>query len=109
MTNAKGIENVWFGRYRRLDGSLVQGASLSELVAAANPALARRVGEQISASVQAAEAIQAPFDREIIGSSSAPGRLRIQKTIDALVAQSKGLVEAAAAIGITRLTLSAPK
>lgn len=109
VTNAKGIENVWFGRYRRLDGSLVQGASLAELVAAANPALARRVGEQISASVQAAEAIQAPFDREIIGSSSAPGRLRIQKTIDALVAQSKGLVEAAAAIGITRLTLSAPK
>ncbi|MDD3481546.1 imelysin family protein [Azovibrio restrictus] len=109
VTNAKGIENVWFGRYRRLDGSMVQGASLAALVAASNPALAQRVGEQITASVQAAEAIQAPFDREIIGSSGAPGRQRIQKTIDALVAQSKGLVEAAAAIGITRLTLSAPK
>lgn len=109
VTNAKGIENVWFGRYRKLDGSLVQGASLQGLVAAADAGVAERVSGQISASVQAAEAIQAPFDREILGNDSAPGRQRIQKTINSLVAQSKGLVDAAAAIGITRLTLSAPK
>lgn len=40
------------------------------------------------------------------GGSDAPGRLRIRKTIDSLVAQSKDLTEAAKALGITRLTLS---
>ena len=61
------------------------------------------------APVAAAQAIQAPFDREIIGGRDAPGRQRIQKTIDSLVQQSKDLVEAAAAIGITRLTIGNSK
>ena len=62
----------------------------------------------ITASVAAAEAIQAPFDREITGAKDAPGRLRVQKTIDSLSMQAKGLVAAAAAIGITQLTLVQP-
>jgi len=109
VNNALGIENVWLGRYLRRDGSTLQGPSLRDLVAAADAALAARVTEQVAASVAAARAIQQPFDREIVGGRDAPGRLRIQKTIDSLVAQSKGLVESANALGITRLTLVQPK
>lgn len=108
VTNAKGIENVWLGRYRRADGSLVQGASLRELVAAKDAALAERLSRQLAASVAAAEQIQAPFDQEILGGKDAPGRARIQATIASLTEQSKLLVEAATAIGITRLTLVQP-
>lgn len=108
VNNARGIQNVWLGEYRRADGSMVKGASLRELVAAKDAALAERTTKQIAASVAAAEAIQAPFDREIIGAKDAPGRLRVQKTIDSLTAQSKDLVAAAAAIGITQLTLVQP-
>ncbi|EJE52808.1 putative iron-regulated protein [Acidovorax sp. CF316] len=108
VTNAKGIQNVWLGEYQRADGSLVKGASLRDLVAAKNPALADKTTRQIAASVAAAEGIQAPFDREIIGGKDAPGRQRIQKTIDSLTQQSKDLVEAANAIGITKLTLVQP-
>lgn len=108
VTNAKGIQNVWLGEYKRADGSLVKGASLRDLVAAKNPALADKTSQQIAASVAAAEGIQAPFDREIIGGKDAPGRQRIQKTIDSLTQQSKDLVEAANAIGITKLTLVQP-
>lgn len=107
-TNAKGIENVWLGRYVRADGSTLQGASLRELVAAKDAALAERTTRQIAASVMAAEAIQAPFDREIVGAKDAPGRQRIQKTIDSLTQQSKDLVAAANAVGITKLTLVQP-
>lgn len=107
-TNAKGIENVWLGRYVRADGSTLQGASLRELVAAKDAALAERTTRQIAASVAAAEAIQAPFDREIVGGRDAPGRQRIQKTIDSLTQQSKDLVAAAGAVGITKLTLVQP-
>ena len=103
VANAQGIENVWLGSYKRLDGSTVQGASLKDLVAAKNPALADKVSKQIANSVAAAGAIQAPFDREIIGPKDAPGRLRVQKVIDSLVQQSKDITEAAAALGITKL------
>jgi putative iron-regulated protein len=106
VANARGIENVWLGRYARADGSLLQGASLRELVAAKNAALAERATQQIRASVAAAEAIPAPFDRAIIVGH--PGRERIQATIASLTQQSKDIVEAAAAIGITKLTLVQP-
>ena len=108
VTNALGIENVWLGRYRRADGSLLQGPSPRDLVAQRDAALADRVTTRIAESLAAASAIQAPFDREIVGGRDAPGRQRVQKTIDALVRQSKDLVDAAAAIGITRLTLVRP-
>jgi putative iron-regulated protein len=54
--------------------------------------------------VAAAKAIQPPFDREIIGGKDAPGRKRVQAVIDALIQQSKDLPQAAAAVGVTRLT-----
>ncbi|MBV7543707.1 iron-regulated protein [Acidovorax sp. sic0104] len=108
VTNAQGILNVWLGEYKRADGSMVKGASLRDLVAAKDAALAEKTTKQIAASVAAAEGIQAPFDREIIGGKDAPGRQRIQKTIDSLTQQSKDLVAAANAIGITKLTLVQP-
>ncbi len=108
VNNALGIENVWLGRYKRSDGSLLQGPSLRDLVAAKNPALADKTTQQIRASVLATEALQPPFDREISGGADAPGRQRIRKAIDSLAQQSKDLVDAAAAIGITKLTLVQP-
>ena len=108
VSNAKGIENVWLGRYRRADGSTLQGPALRELVAAKDAALAERLTQQLAASVAAAEQIQAPFDQEILGGKDAPGRARIQAVITSLTAQSKLLVEAATAIGITKLTLVQP-
>ncbi|MBK9441279.1 MAG: iron-regulated protein [Comamonadaceae bacterium] len=107
-TNAKGIQNVWLGSYKRLDGSQVSGPSLKDLTALTDPALADKTTQQIASSVAAAEAIQAPFDREIMGAKDAPGRQRIQKTIASLTQQSKDLVAAASAVGIKKLTLVEP-
>lgn len=108
VTDALGIENVWLGRYRRADGTLLQGPGLRDMVAARDATLAQRTSAQIASSVARANAIQAPFDREIIGGKDAPGRLRIQATVNSLVQQSKDLVAAANAVGITKLTLVQP-
>lgn len=102
--NATGIQNVWLGRFARRDGSMLQGPSLQQLVAAADPGLAEKTTRDIAASVAAASAILPPFDREIVGGQDAPGRRRVQAVIDALIQQSKDLPQAAAAIGVTRLT-----
>lgn len=108
VTNAKGIRNVWSGEYHRRDGSHLQGPSLRELVAAKDKALADKTTTQVDQSVKAAEAIPAPFDRAIIGDAKAPGRQRVQATIDSLVEQSKLLVTSANALGIAKLTLVQP-
>lgn len=108
VTNAKGIENVWLGRFTRADGRVLQGASLRDLVAAKDAPLADKTTQQISNSVKAAEAIPAPFDRAIVGDKTAPGRQSIEKTIASLTAQSSALVAAASAVGITKLTLVQP-
>lgn len=108
VTNARGIENVWLGRYQRADGTVLQGPGLRDLVATKDATLAEKTTRQISGSVKAAEAIQPPFDREIAGNREAPGRQRIEKVIASLTAQSSDLVAAANAVGITKLTLVQP-
>ena len=106
VANATGIQNVWLGQFKRRDGSQVQGPGLRELVAARDAAVAERTTQQIAASVAAAQAIPAPFDQAIkVGN---PGRAKIQATIDSLTQQSKDIVEAASALGITKLTLVQP-
>ena len=106
VTNAVGIQNVWLGQYQRRDGSALQGASLRDLVAAKDATLAEKTTAQIGASVHAAEAIPAPFDQAI--AKGAPGRPAIENTVVSLVEQSKLLVSAASAVGITKLTLVEP-
>ena len=106
VSNARGIENVWLGRVKRLDGSTLQGASLRDLVAAKDTTLAAKTTQQLRASVQAAEVIRMPFDREIADDA---GRARIQAAIASLTQQSKDIVSAANAIGIQRLTLVNPE
>ena len=104
VLNATGIQNVWLGRYARRDGSVLQGPSLQDLVAAADGQVADRTTRDIAATVAAAQAIQPPFDREIVGGKDAAGRKRVQAVIDGLIQQSKDLPQAAAAVGVTRLT-----
>ena len=106
VTNAQGIHNVWEGRYVTRDGRTISGAGVKALVAQKNARLAETVSRDIAESVKRAEAIQAPFDREIVGDDDAPGRKRVRAVIDALKKQADGLVEAARALGIKRLNTS---
>jgi len=108
VTNAQGILNVWTGTYKQADGAVLKVPSLAELVGARAPEVAKKTTQQMQNSVKAANAIQAPFDREIIGGTNAPGPQRIKATVDSLVEQSTLLVESANAMGITQLTLTLP-
>ncbi|RJF99202.1 imelysin family protein [Noviherbaspirillum saxi] len=106
VTNALGIRNVLLGEYKRIDGSTVKGAGIKDLVAERDSKLALKLVEDFSASVSAAEAIQAPFDQEIIGKKSAPGVKRVQAVITALKKQTQTLVDAARALGIKKLSVA---
>jgi putative iron-regulated protein len=107
VANVLGIRNVWRGEYRRANGELLSGPGLRDLVAAKDAAVAKRVSDDIDAALKAAEAIPAPFDRAIAAGS--PGRRPVEATVAALKRQADGLVAAAEAIGIRRLSTNLPK
>ena len=49
------------------------------------------------------------LDQEIRGDATAPGRVRIQATVDALKQQAVELVASAGSLGITKLTIVRPR
>lgn len=102
LTNALGIRNVWLGEYQRLDGSVLKGPSLRDLVADKDAKAADKVSADMDATLAAAQGIKAPFDQEIV---QADGRKRVQATINALKKQANSLVEAAKALGIRKLNV----
>ena len=91
VTNALGIQNVYLGRYAG-----EAGPSLHDLVAARDAELADRLRDEIAASVAAAEAIPAPFDRAIV-----EHRESIEATVEALRAQADTIAEVAAVFELT--------
>jgi putative iron-regulated protein len=97
--NVIGIENVYYGRYRRFDGTVISGPSLAALVKAADPRVAAEVDERLARTRAALQAIESPFDREIL-SDNPQGRARIQEGIDALRAESLSFARAARAMQI---------
>lgn len=107
--NAKGIANVYFGRYLRKDGKSVAGPSLADLVKAKNPALHQRMAAALekteaalAAMVAAAEDPKNPmkFD-QMIAEGNAKGAALIKASIDALVAQTAVIEDIAKTLGIS--------
>ncbi len=91
VNNAKAIQNVYLGSY-----GAVSGPGIDELVAARDQALADQLRDEIAASVAAAEAIPAPFDRAIDGDEGG----QIAATVAALRAQTETIEAVADALGV---------
>lgn len=92
-----GIENVYYGHYTTVDGTVFDGPGLNELLEAANPGLNAEFKIKLQAAHDAVFAIQPPFDREIV---IAAGRARCLAAINAGNALADKIVEAANALGI---------
>lgn len=96
LYNAKGVQNVYLGKY----GS-VSGTSLDDLVRLKDTALADKMKQQLEASVAAIEAIPEPFDQAIKGDDSSDGRKKVKAAIDALQAQAQTIAQIAKLFDIT--------
>ncbi|WP_299364994.1 imelysin family protein [uncultured Paracoccus sp.] len=100
-----GVRNVYLGSYTRPDGSTVEGPALAELVAEADPAVDEALRASLDASVGAlgelrdkAEAGMA-YD-QMLAAGNAEGEATITKAIGALVAQTRDIERAVAALGL---------
>ena len=106
--DALGIRNVYLGEYERIDGSVVQGPSVSDLVATASPdadaALRARLDATMAAMaeiVSAAEGGEA-YDQQI-GEGNPVGNARVQAAIDALTAQTSAIEGAVGALNLAAI------
>jgi putative iron-regulated protein len=98
-----GIQNVYLARYKRSDGSVVEGPSVSDLVKAKSPETDAGVQAAIdnslakmTALVERAKTVEA-YD-QMIGLENPEGNAVVQAAIDALIAQAKELERAIAAL-----------
>ena len=97
--DAVGIQNVALGRY----AGIARGLGLSELVRGASPALAAELEQRVAAAVNAVGAIPAPFDQAILGDDGSPGRLAIQRAIQALRAEADTFAKVASTFNLRLL------
>ncbi len=103
-----GIRNVYLGTYTRVDGSVLQGPSLSELVAAANPAVDSQLTTELDASVAALQAVKDAGDAgrtfdTLIAPGNAEGETLIMAAVDALVTQTASIDRAVTALGLSKV------
>ncbi len=91
-----GIRNVYFGEYKSPLGNDVKGASLAEMVAAKDPALAEEMKTKLDATLAAFEAMKARAEGgeaydQMIGEGNAEGNAVVQAAVDALVDQTASI------------------
>lgn len=99
VTNALGIQNVFLGKYVRLDGSTISGKGIYDLVASKNQALANEIKSLMEQSVAGAADIPNPFDQAILQPEGSPDWLKIRNVINSLNSQGDKVAQAAALFG----------
>ena len=101
-----GIRNVYLGAYTRVDGSVLEGPSLSDLVAAADPAIDTQLKAELDASVAALGAVKAAAESglaydQMLAPGNAEGEGLIMGAVEALVTQTASIERAVTALGLS--------
>jgi putative iron-regulated protein len=103
--DALGIRNVYLGRYRRADGSVVGGPSVSDLVKTKAPEVDAEMREKLDATMDAMNVlylralITESYD-QMIGEGNEEGNKVVQDVVDALLAQTKAIERAVAVLDL---------
>ena len=103
--DALGIRNVYLGRYRRADGSVVEGPSVSDLVKAKAPEIDAEIRAKLEATMDAMTAlyrrgIMVENYDQMIGEGNEAGNATITHAIDALLDQTKSFERGVAALDL---------
>jgi putative iron-regulated protein len=110
LQDAIGVQNVYLGKYVRTDGSVVEGPSLSDVIAAKDVALDGEIKALLEDTVakmhvmaDRAEGGEA-YDQQI-GEGNAEGNAVVQAAIDGLIAQTRGIERAVALLELDDVTI----
>ncbi|MEM9221439.1 MAG: imelysin family protein [Pseudomonadota bacterium] len=103
--NSIGIRNVYTGHYRRVDGSVVTGPALQDLVAETDAALNDELLARLNDTVAAMSAMKARAESieaydQMIGEGNEEGNAVVQAAIDGLINQTPPIERVVAALNL---------
>lgn len=109
--NGRGVANVYSGSYTRIDGSELNGPSLSDLVAELDKELDSTLRQQLEGSMSALQNMKSSAEAEsepmkfdmMIAPGNEKGAKIVNGAIMALVAQTGSIEQAARKLGIDSL------
>ncbi len=96
VMNAKGIDNIYYGRY----GSY-QGTGLDKIAAEVDADLAKKIDAQLTKTRSIVEAIKPPIDQILAGPKEAPARVQLEELVKSLQAQAELFKELGTKLGLT--------
>jgi putative iron-regulated protein len=104
-----GIENVYLGRYKRIDGSEVKGPSVSDLVRSKSAEIDDRVRQALAETNKRATALKTRAETvevydQMLGEGNKEGNATIEAVIEALIAQTKEFERAVAVLELRAIT-----
>ncbi|PHQ69648.1 MAG: peptidase [Sneathiella sp.] len=105
-----GIRNVYTGHYRRTNGKIVSGPSVSDLVKKANPDLDMELRKDLDTTVAAMAALKSRAETieaydQMIGDGNAEGNAVVQNAIDKLIDQTRSIERAVTALGLEKISV----
>lgn len=100
-----GMVAAWQGKYTRTDGNVVEGPSIRDIAAAKNADAAKRVDEALANTTAKMQVMKDTADKgeaydQMIGAGNEKGNAIVQEAIDGLVAQTRAVEAAVAALGL---------
>ena len=108
--NVVGINNVFLGKYKSLDGKVVTGPSISSLLSEVDYGLNKKTKKSIKNTLKSMKKIVKSANNGItydmlIAEGNDKGNKLIQNAVDSLIKQSKNIELAAAALNINNLQI----
>ena len=105
-----GVQNVYLGSYTRVDGSTVSGASLSELVAATDPALDAEMQSKLSTTMRELGEIKTSAEAgfsydQMLAAGNAAGEELVMGGVNALIDQTRSIERVVKALGASQIEI----
>ena len=110
LYDAVGIRNVYLGKYVRTGGEVVEGPSLSALIAARDPKLDQEIKTLLADTVARMEAMRTRAETveaydQMIAEGNDEGNAVVQAAIDGLIAQTRGIERAVALLKLEGVSI----
>lgn len=99
IEDQRGVQNVFLGRYARVDGTPVDGVGLYDVIAERDEELADAIRARLATSLALAEAIMPVYELEIADGNTA-GRARLDALRTSLQTQGELLEDAMELLGL---------
>ena len=96
IMNAKGIDNIYYGRYGDY-----QGVGLDKIANSVDPDLAKQINAQLATTRALVEGIKPPVDQILAGPKDSPSRQQLEELVKSLQQQAELFKALGKKLGLT--------